>query len=42
MLRHSAEQGEADDIGGVVAALCSPEMGWVITQRIEASGGMLL
>lgn len=34
--------GEADDIGGVIAAMCSPEMGWVNAQRIEASGGMLL
>ncbi|WP_218827838.1 SDR family NAD(P)-dependent oxidoreductase [Paenibacillus rigui] len=34
--------GEADDIGGVVASLCSPEMGWVNAQRIEASGGMNL
>jgi len=34
--------GEADDIGGVVASLCTQEMGWVNAQRIEASGGMLL
>ncbi|EFM12546.1 short-chain dehydrogenase/reductase SDR [Paenibacillus curdlanolyticus YK9] len=34
--------GEADDIGGVVASLCSDEMGWVNAQRIEASGGMFL
>lgn len=34
--------GEPDDIGGVVAALCTPEMGWVNAQRIEASGGMFL
>lgn len=34
--------GEADDIGGVVAALCTPELAWVNAQRIEASGGMLL
>lgn len=34
--------GEADDIGGVIAALCSDEMGWVNAQRIEASGGMML
>ena len=31
--------GRPDDIGGVVAALLSPEMGWVNAQRIEASGG---
>lgn len=34
--------GQADDIGGVVASLCMPEMGWVNAQRIEASGGMML
>ncbi|TBL81055.1 SDR family NAD(P)-dependent oxidoreductase [Paenibacillus thalictri] len=34
--------GEADDIGGVVASLCSGDMGWVNSQRIEASGGMFL
>ncbi|GIP26488.1 short-chain dehydrogenase [Paenibacillus sp. J23TS9] len=34
--------GEADDIGGVVASLCTDEMGWVNAQRIEASGGMYL
>ncbi|WP_127530944.1 SDR family NAD(P)-dependent oxidoreductase [Paenibacillus kobensis] len=34
--------GEADDIGGVVASLCTDEMGWVNAQRIEASGGMVL
>ncbi|TLS53723.1 SDR family oxidoreductase [Paenibacillus antri] len=34
--------GEADDIGGVVAALCSEEMGWVNGVRLEASGGQQL
>jgi NAD(P)-dependent dehydrogenase (short-subunit alcohol dehydrogenase family) len=34
--------GKAEDIGGVIAALCSPETGWVNAQRIEASGGMFL
>ncbi|WP_040952755.1 SDR family oxidoreductase [Gorillibacterium massiliense] len=34
--------GEPDDIGGIVAALCTQEMGWVNAQRIEASGGMFL
>ncbi|VVE80099.1 SDR family NAD(P)-dependent oxidoreductase [Pandoraea sputorum] len=34
--------GEADDIGGVVAALLGNEMGWINGQRIEASGGMML
>jgi NAD(P)-dependent dehydrogenase (short-subunit alcohol dehydrogenase family) len=34
--------GEADDIGGVVAFLCSPDAKWVNGQRIEASGGMML
>jgi len=34
--------GVAEDIGGVVAFLCSPDAGWVNGQRIEASGGMAL
>jgi len=34
--------GEASDIGGVVAFLCSDEAGWISGQRIELSGGMLL
>ncbi|VVE72943.1 short-chain dehydrogenase [Pandoraea captiosa] len=34
--------GEADDIGGAVAALLSDETGWINGQRIEASGGMFL
>lgn len=34
--------GEASDIGGVVASLCTDEMGWVTGQRIEVSGGMSL
>lgn len=34
--------GEATDIGGVVAALCSDEMYWVNGQRIEVSGGINL
>jgi NAD(P)-dependent dehydrogenase (short-subunit alcohol dehydrogenase family) len=34
--------GEADDIGGVVAFLCSEDAKWVNGQRIEASGGMML
>ncbi len=34
--------GEADDIGGVIASLCSDEMGWVNAIRLEASGGQLL
>lgn len=34
--------GEADDIGGIVASLCSPAMHWVNGQRIEASGGINL
>lgn len=32
--------GLPDDIGGVVAFLCSPEAGWINAQRIEVSGGM--
>lgn len=32
--------GEPDDIGGVVAFLCSDAARWVTAQRIEVSGGM--
>ena len=34
--------GEAEDIGGVVAFLCSDKAGWINGQRIEISGGMLV
>ena len=34
--------GEAKDIGGIVAFLCSDDGGWINGQRIEASGGMNL
>lgn len=34
--------GEAEDIGGVVAFLCSEEARWINGQRIEVSGGMLV
>ena len=34
--------GVPDDIGGVIAALLSPQTGWINAQRIEASGGMFL
>jgi NAD(P)-dependent dehydrogenase (short-subunit alcohol dehydrogenase family) len=34
--------GLPDDIGGVVAFLCSTDARWVNAQRIEASGGMFL
>ena len=34
--------GQADDIGPVVAFLCSEEAKWITAQRIEASGGILL
>lgn len=34
--------GEADDIGGMVAALLADETGWINAQRIEASGGMFV
>lgn len=34
--------GQPDDIGGVVAFLCSEEGRWVNAQRLEASGGMFL
>lgn len=32
--------GEAHDIGGVVAFLCTPEAAWINGQRIEVSGGI--
>ncbi|MBX2829272.1 MAG: SDR family oxidoreductase [Flavobacteriaceae bacterium] len=34
--------GEAEDIGGTVAFLCSERAGWINGQRIEVSGGMLV
>lgn len=34
--------GQANDIGRVVAFLCSDESAWVTAQRIEVSGGMNL
>lgn len=34
--------GAADDIGGVVAFLCSPAAKWINGQRIEVSGGINL
>ena len=34
--------GLPDDIGGVVAFLCSDEAGWINAQRLEVSGGMNL
>ncbi len=34
--------GEAEDIGGVVAFLCSEQARWINGQRIEVSGGMLV
>jgi NAD(P)-dependent dehydrogenase (short-subunit alcohol dehydrogenase family) len=34
--------GMPEDIGGIVAFLCSKEAGWITAQRIEASGGMFL
>lgn len=34
--------GQPQDIGGVVATLLAPEMGWVNGQRIEVSGGQNL
>jgi NAD(P)-dependent dehydrogenase (short-subunit alcohol dehydrogenase family) len=34
--------GQPNDIGGVVAFLCSDEAGWINGQRIEASGGINL
>ncbi|PRQ03037.1 3-oxoacyl-[acyl-carrier-protein] reductase FabG [Enhygromyxa salina] len=34
--------GVAEDVGGVVAMLCSPAARWITGQRIEVSGGMFL
>ncbi|MEC5143385.1 SDR family oxidoreductase [Chitinophaga sp. 212800010-3] len=34
--------GVPDDIGGIVAFLCTEEARWINAQRIEASGGMFL
>lgn len=34
--------GQAEDIGGLVALLCSDDARWVNAQRIEASGGINL
>jgi len=34
--------GEANDIGGIVAFLCSEDGYWINGQRIEASGGISL
>lgn len=34
--------GLPDDVGGAVAALLSPDMGWVTGQRIEVAGGQSL
>lgn len=34
--------GQAADIGGIVAFLCSEDAGWISGQRIEASGGVNL
>jgi len=31
-----------EDIGGIVAFLCTEEARWITAQRIEASGGMFL
>jgi NAD(P)-dependent dehydrogenase (short-subunit alcohol dehydrogenase family) len=34
--------GVAEDIGGVVAFLCTGDARWINAQRIEASGGMMV
>ncbi|UTW62818.1 SDR family oxidoreductase [bacterium SCSIO 12741] len=34
--------GEAEDIGGIVAFLCSEDAHWMTAQRLEASGGTLI
>ncbi|WP_259070450.1 SDR family oxidoreductase [Mucilaginibacter sp. X4EP1] len=34
--------GQPDDIGGIIAFLCTEDARWINAQRIEASGGMFL
>jgi NAD(P)-dependent dehydrogenase (short-subunit alcohol dehydrogenase family) len=34
--------GQAEDVGGVVAFLCSKDAGWITGQRLEVSGGQAL
>lgn len=34
--------GQAEDIGGVIAFLCSKDAGWITGQRLEVSGGQAL
>ncbi len=34
--------GKPEDIGGIVAFLCSEDVGWITGQRIGASGGIAL
>lgn len=34
--------GQPNDIGGVVALLCSENAGWITAQRIEVAGGIFL
>jgi NAD(P)-dependent dehydrogenase (short-subunit alcohol dehydrogenase family) len=34
--------GKPEDMGGIVAFLCSEDAGWITGQRIEASGGIAL
>lgn len=34
--------GVAQDVGGVIAFLCSHDAGWITGQRLEVSGGMYL
>ena len=34
--------GVPDDIGGIIAFLCTEDARWINAQRIEASGGMFL
>jgi NAD(P)-dependent dehydrogenase (short-subunit alcohol dehydrogenase family) len=38
----SLRLAQAEDIGGIVAFLCSEDARWITGQRIEASGGMSL
>ena len=34
--------GQAEDIGSIIAFLCTPDAGWITGQRIEASGGVFI
>ncbi|WP_290439086.1 hypothetical protein [Paenibacillus sp. GP183] len=43
MIRKSLnEKNDIQINGGVIASMCTADMGWVNAQRIEASGRMFL